>query len=283
MERVDVEISPWMPEDVKRTLERVVEQEAKEAEEKERIEHEAYAAREALLEKLQADLDVANTLTARVEESLHKAEAEVTRLAAVNAEIPIQRATTETMETPVFRTGVRATVRESSRPQYHHEPSFHAAKDVPLGNLLVNYVCILAQDKRNIVMAALSGLVLLLSISILGKGATPTNISSHIPPTTVHQPLSSVSSLMVSAPNAAASSVLDLLPDNMHQPSIDKAPLHFTASSAITSSLVAASSATSSDSSSVSSSVSSLGSTASAGDARALSTEASPPPGTETP
>jgi hypothetical protein len=260
MERVDVEITTWMSEDVKRALELALEDEEKEREEKARHAHEAYEAREAILEKLQSERDAAARKAAEAEENLHKAQEEMTELVAEAVKAARKQPVPSVAEHSPLRSKRNQSVDNHVGFQHQRSRS-RAPEDIPLTQLLQNYVYILAQDKRNIAVAALSFLVLLLSVSILSPGH-PTDVSSQLPAGVQY----AVPSLLSAPPSMAP--VASVIPDSVigdvsqkvqHHTDPDRLPLPGPAMS-----------------STLSASLASLGSTASAADANDSTTRASP-------
>lgn len=261
MERVDVEITPWMPEDVKRALEVAMEDEEKEREEKARRAHEAFEAREAMLEKLQSERDAAARMAAEAQESLHKAEREMTKLVAEAVNAARQQAVPSVAERPPLRSKRNQSVDNHGGFQHQRSRS-RAPEDIPLTQLLQNYVCILAQDRRNIAVAALSFLVLLLSMGLLSPGQLAA-VPSQLPAIVQHPipSLSSASPSLVAIASVTADSVIeDVLQKAEHHTDLDRFPLQ----DPVTSSTLSASSA-------------SLDPTASVADANDSIPRASPP------
>jgi hypothetical protein len=160
MERIDVEIEPWLPEDVKRDLDNRREQEDQEeqmlAAEADRLrseieemekkrQDEEVAKKEAIERVKQMELEVKTLNTALLSASQAPASQPV-----LSKDSEGLKETAPTIPpVPQVRTkGVAPSI----------------GKDIPLSKLLFNYLYLLAQDRRNIALAILSLLVVFLAI-----------------------------------------------------------------------------------------------------------------------
>lgn len=178
MERVDVEIEPWIPEDVKRALDAAAEKEAEQI----RKEHEE-------LEKLKFDLEVMEQLRVEGDEARAAAEQHAAELAAeleqAKASMPPPHLGLPALTAPpqfetelvVPRKREPSDVPQQAAPvSFPQPPSMpHAAPEIPLSTLLQNYLILLAQDRRNMLVGALSVLVIFLSLR-LGSSPKATTI-----------------------------------------------------------------------------------------------------------
>ena len=155
MERVDVEICPWLGEELKRELEIAKEAEAQE-------------------EALRRATEEQNSQYTRLEDEARSAhEPSVAdfgseRMREIYGE-DAQAYMDETQSGPPLTPSQQGS---SSKPP--HRPSIH---ELPLSTLLLNYVSVLAQDPRNVVIAALSFLVVVLAI-MSSSSAEKSSISS---------------------------------------------------------------------------------------------------------
>ncbi|OCK84268.1 hypothetical protein K432DRAFT_378761 [Lepidopterella palustris CBS 459.81] len=184
MERVDVEISPWIPQDIRKALEARKEEEAREeeterrrvveVEEKRRIEAKAEAeaaaavvAEQMRVEELKRQEDLKRMEESKRQEEVKRQEEakrqeevkrqEEAKRQELKAAKPVQQPSSVT-ETATFepRSTLRSRTSRTSPPREH-------VKEIPLTTLLTNYIYLLAQDRRNIAIAILSAFVLFLS------------------------------------------------------------------------------------------------------------------------
>jgi hypothetical protein len=170
MERVDVEIEPWVPEDVRRALDMALEREENQA----RKEHEE-------LDKLRFDLEVMQRLRSDADDERAKAEQRVADLEfdldqAKKAVLSAPPSTPPATDAPLaIEDGLMLPTRGDSvkEPQSRTPPSSPPPlmptpepTEIPLSTLLRNYLILLVQDKRNIWLGVLSGLVILLSLRL---------------------------------------------------------------------------------------------------------------------
>jgi hypothetical protein len=219
MERIDVEIEPWLPEDVKRELDnrRVQEdqQEQKLAEDADRLrveveemeskkEDEEKAKLEAIEQAKQMEKKMKDEEGAKLEavekakrmemekEDLEKAKLEAIKKATL-MELEVQKLNTALLlasQTPASESTqskhIVDTPKEST-PATVADPALDAkpaaqplSKDIPLSKLLFNYIYLLAQDRRNIALAMLSVLVVFLAMR--SSSTNPTTIPSSAKP-----------------------------------------------------------------------------------------------------
>lgn len=235
MERVDVEIEPWMPDEVKRALDaRLVEEEEEESRQADQVEHLKFELRdmeksryEAEAARLRAEERAKATETMRLEAEaarlraeelaketemmqleaeaakLHaeklvsetealRADADTARLRAEEAVkelkrvISAQAQATETSETADSIPQPESPVARSKTPMERLStpvPSNSKQRgpdlpghDIPLSTLLYNYLYLLTQDRRNLVLGFLSILVLVLSYRVVVPQPTPSTI-----------------------------------------------------------------------------------------------------------
>jgi len=159
MERVDVEIEPWMPDEARRELDRLREE-------------------ETLLEARRVEEDAA---AGRVvaEQLLREAEMEAfkRREEALGEQIRVDSAFSHRTEVPNLshqdirqRRPVSQLSARSSRPS---TPTRRFTDKIPLSTLLRNYLYLLAQDRRNLVILLLSCTVLFFALSA-GTSKRPT-------------------------------------------------------------------------------------------------------------
>ncbi|KAI9814170.1 MAG: hypothetical protein M1827_003336 [Pycnora praestabilis] len=195
MERVDVEIGPWIPEAMRRELDlRREEQQLEERKSRDEAEEKDRRMREENIREASprkrgsrrkpSSVDVQNE---RMREIYGTA-------------IPVRN---DIFEQEKFTHG--------EKPGYTSEPqqsTKQSREQIPLITLLQNYIYLLARDKRNIAILLLSLLVLALSISLRNNTTTSqfmTHVASSIPAsenslsTTTHAPVAAVS-----APDSAS-------------------------------------------------------------------------------
>jgi hypothetical protein len=160
MERVDVEITPWMPQEVKRALDQALEDEHKAA-------MNDHRERELQFEMMKLDAIAAQQRVQELEDRLRaeieEKETQKKTQKMVNAKLKAQ----VTVKSQPLVSEVSPTVDEIHR----------LGHDIPLSHLIRNYIYIMAEDKRNIVVAVLSVLVLLLGVFLGTRGQS----LSHVP------------------------------------------------------------------------------------------------------
>lgn len=155
MERVDVEIGPWVPEHLKRELDRVLEEEEQEA---------LIAAQVSEEERRRVEES-----EARTEHPRHRMEELKSRMAAGPEKfVNVTEEERESQSSETFAVPAEKLSRPTSRTS-----SQRTKEDIPLSTLLQNYALLLAQDRRNIAIAVLSVLVLLISMSGGSKSPSP--------------------------------------------------------------------------------------------------------------
>lgn len=214
MERVDVEIEPWMPEQVKRDLDARLDQE--EEEERRHVEE---------LEQLRFDLRETDGLRLeaeaarmRAEECAKEKEEELKRMYIAQTSRPAKVSAIPSLEIPdKGPTTPIPTLIQTKEPKLQ-------SKDIPLSRLLYNYVYLLAQDRRNLALGFLSILVLFLSLNLASSKTAPSLTASpniHLPTANISicsstsdiSPLSSPASLTQS-PESSVSPIQPLSSDN---------------------------------------------------------------------
>ena len=177
MERVDVEIEPWIPEDVRRALDAAMEKEQdqlrKEQEELEKLKFDL-----EVMQRLRADADderaKAEQRLAEVESDLeHARQAVPPVLPALTAPVPIEDDLVVPKKRVLSATPQKRTPT-SSPPPLSPAPT-REASEIPLSTLLRNYLILLAQDRRNIVVGVLSVLVILMSLRLSTTPQAATN------------------------------------------------------------------------------------------------------------
>ncbi|KAI9838098.1 MAG: hypothetical protein M1819_006254 [Sarea resinae] len=206
MERVDVELAPWVSEEMRRELDLRKEEEELEASRKEEddvedvdvdVEEEERMLKEQEEERLfkeQEELRIKEEAQARREKELREAEAlhqrrsemEARRLREIYGESQNPASTPPSRQPPpppppqpAEPATEPAFVDPATNPTMSHRPtsrsskrasttttatSMDPAQQIPLLTLLQNYVYLLSQDKRNIVILLLSSLIVFLAL-----------------------------------------------------------------------------------------------------------------------
>jgi hypothetical protein len=204
MERVDVEISPWIPDDIKRALQEATQAE-EEASAKQRQEE------EERVRQMQIELHAATQRAHHLEDDLVRIheELEATKAATIAPPQPQPPSTPEVVQQQ--SRNVPTPLTEAQRLELPKIPTaYNTTGDIPLSRLLSRYLWLLAQDKRNIVIAAASFVVVLLAIFLapaikLSKGSQQATIDTSSSLTTGAAVLSMSSTLsnaasMISTP-----------------------------------------------------------------------------------
>lgn len=182
MERVDVEITPWMNEDMKRELE------LRREEEERQLSEPFHTVPEDILHE--------------VSKSATMDDARMREIYGENAQQYVDGLIDN--ETPVLSVSASPSPQPQRKsPQHHHQ-------DVPILLLLRNYIYLASQDRRNIAIFFLSMLVLLLSIGVFSKSPLPSYVPQH--DLTPNPSVSSSSSLTTSSPSTVSP---DLLPSDI--------------------------------------------------------------------
>lgn len=157
MERIDVEIRPWLSEDLQRRLE------------ERRLEEEIEA-------KIRAE-DEGQRIKAIVEEQVRAAVEQREQAERSARRVYAQEAAARNFEQQAEASPVRQTA-PVNRPRSRGKevatscnindslPEVYRAKDVPLSLLLKNYVYLLAQDRRNVAIFFLAVVALFLSLRL---------------------------------------------------------------------------------------------------------------------
>ncbi|EHA27090.1 hypothetical protein ASPNIDRAFT_35478 [Aspergillus niger ATCC 1015] len=141
MEKVDVEVGLWLPSEIRRELERrLLEQEMDHFENRLQVPH------------LQAPE--------------HEMSAEVRR-PSLHGRTPSSAIEEPSAFVPEKIESAPATEKEAAPEQQMPEPQYvpRSSDDIDLQTLLVNYVRVLASDRRNVAIAVLSFLVLFLAVN----------------------------------------------------------------------------------------------------------------------
>ncbi|TLD27769.1 hypothetical protein E2P81_ATG11057 [Venturia nashicola] len=263
MERVDVEIEPWMPDDVKRALDaRLIEEEEEERIQADQVEHlklelreversryEAEAARlraedgakatevmrlEAEAARLRAEEVVKQSEIMRLEAEAAKyqaeklasenevlrAEAEAARLLAEESAKELDEelkrvisAPTQIPKPPKMVDTVQEagdTLRPATYvPERSQREADVGGKDIALSTLLYNYMYLLTQDRRNLLLISLSILVLVLSYYPVVLQSAPSTTSNIFHPHHTYTPSAhvSMSSSTTKSPSQSTASV----------------------------------------------------------------------------
>ncbi|KAH7081089.1 hypothetical protein FB567DRAFT_532437 [Paraphoma chrysanthemicola] len=203
MERCDVEISPWIPLELRKTLERRV-QEEQEAEKrkqmyalelqrqiqestsKQKIAEEEAAERKRLEEaELQKSFEAAaaalqrsveekaaekkrfeDALEEKIEEAKESLRVEIEAQTLAEANIVTERL--RALEQALEESKVSASTSESApaTTQPTKQKGHLRAADIPLGTLLKNYLLILLKDQRNFIILLLGATVVFLSMNM---------------------------------------------------------------------------------------------------------------------
>jgi hypothetical protein len=194
MERVDVEITPWMPSPVRRALDQADRDEDRAAA-ADRRRHELH------VEMLQLDVGAAAQRIRHLEQHIASTQADLEGLASQNRQQQQQQQSREPSrqehqqrqqdeeqkqqqerEVPQAAATAHIPAVETKRPGSNASSTGSAAvpvvvvggHDIPLGRLLWNYLRVLARDRRNLALAALSGLVLVLGVLLMGSTTAAT-------------------------------------------------------------------------------------------------------------
>ncbi|KAI8932847.1 hypothetical protein NX059_010330 [Plenodomus lindquistii] len=226
MERCDVEISPWMPEEVRKGLEKRVleEQEAgkrkqlyavelqrqiQEAAAKQKaIEEESHSKKKQEEEELQKSFEAA---AAALQKSIEEKAAEKkkfeevleTKIEEAKEAVRLELETKATVEHDAVAERLRALEAvlkekkkaESDLMQKSRKMSASGrprASDFPLSTLLKNYVRVLFGDRRNLVILGLSAAVVFLAVNVKSNGG-----QQIVSPQLTSTPNSQVSSAIV--------------------------------------------------------------------------------------
>lgn len=176
MERVDVEIDVWMPEEVSRTMD--VELQKQEEEELKHQERE-----ESMLQRADAEIEALSR--ANEEAMAAREEAEKARLRADEHAAQLRRevdrllsASTDSTPTPIpeltAANKAAAIARRSSSADSRRRSTIN--QDASLATLARKALVLASQDPRNLALLGLSFLVLLLAFGIGGSSSPPTHI-----------------------------------------------------------------------------------------------------------
>ncbi|KAF2461890.1 hypothetical protein BDY21DRAFT_359923 [Lineolata rhizophorae] len=163
MERVDVEIAPWIPDDLRRKLDEKTQAEEAEAR-KMADERESRRLEEERQAREQREMEAARRLgeerrareRREAEEAERRAQASVERSPSAEPQVdPLLRNSHGSSEGPEhIIEGLDRTLPRVGRN----------GGEIPLGTLVQNYLYLLSQDRRNVAIFALSLLVLVLAM-----------------------------------------------------------------------------------------------------------------------
>lgn len=208
MERCDVEISPWIPEELRKTFEKriIEEQEAdkrkhmyalelqrqiQESSSKQKIAEEEEAERKRLEEvELQKNFEAAaaaleKSITDKAAEKKHFEEAVEEKIAEAKESIRLELESQAQAEATLIADRLRAleatlkepvtATRESTVDSVDAAPASKPlrAADIPLSTLLKNYALVLLKDQRNIVILVLGALVVFLVMNMKTTSEPP--------------------------------------------------------------------------------------------------------------
>ncbi|OOF95489.1 hypothetical protein ASPCADRAFT_406260 [Aspergillus carbonarius ITEM 5010] len=155
MEKVDVEVGLWLPSETRRELERrLLEEEMRHFENRLQVPH---------------SQDPAHAMAADIRQHSLPAPTTPPAIEEHNRFVPGQA---ERPSPPVTE---KATAQEQRMPEYLHVP--RSSDDIALQTLLVNYMRVLASDRRNVAIAVLGFLVVFFAIH-----ATPQSTQSALRP-----------------------------------------------------------------------------------------------------
>ncbi|PWY88756.1 hypothetical protein BO94DRAFT_50830 [Aspergillus sclerotioniger CBS 115572] len=155
MEKVDVEVGLWLPSEIRRELERrLLEEEICQFENRLQVPHSQEPAHAMATEVRQHSLPAPTTPPAIEEHN---------RFVHEQAAMP---------SPPVTK---KVAAQEQRMPEYRSVP--RSSEDIDLQTLLVNYIRVLASDRRNVAIAVLSFLVVFCAIH-----ATPQSTQSALRP-----------------------------------------------------------------------------------------------------
>lgn len=219
MERCDVEIQPWIPDDLRKTLEQrvVEEQEAEkrkhmyavelqrqiqESTSKQKIAEEEAAERKRLEEvELQKSFEAAAAALQRsVEEKAAEKkkfeEAIQTKIQEAKESMRLETEAKAQAEVNLLAERLRvlesALAAKSTPADNSVQPSSVRAAQIPLSTLLKNYVLVLLKDQRNFIILVLSGLVVYLAMNMatapvpqIASISAESSERAHIEPVTI--------------------------------------------------------------------------------------------------
>ncbi|EAT90674.2 hypothetical protein SNOG_02462 [Parastagonospora nodorum SN15] len=191
MERCDVELQPWIPDDLRKTLEKrmLEEQEAdkrkhmyaielqrqiQESTSKQKIAEEEEAERRRLEEvELQKSFEAAAAALQRsrrkkFEEAIEEKIQEAKESMRVEVEAQAQAEASALAER---LRSLESALQEQKKPMHASGSKFGEAQvlraaDIPLGTLMKNYVLVLLKDPRNFIILALGALVVVLAMNM---------------------------------------------------------------------------------------------------------------------
>ena len=191
MERVDVEIDVWMPDQLRRQLDKARDAEEREEEARAKAEEEAiemiHREREESLERRATQdvermaFELENLDKAKSEADDGRRRAELRLMELDNDMRQLRTAFEESVrtaqKTPVDRDyksdALSSRSSSSSRPsrrprtQRRTTPQHDSTADIPVSTLLKNYIYLLAQDRRNVALLGLTVALLFLAFNSL--------------------------------------------------------------------------------------------------------------------
>lgn len=206
MERCDVEISPWIPDEVRKTFERRVQEEQEAEQRKQQYAMElqrqiqSAASKQAILEEEAATLKkkedaelqksfeaaaaalerskeekalerakFANNLEEKIEEAKESIRLEIEAQALKETTILTERLRVleaALLHSTPIEVPVISLPKRRTSARSMSAQSFASSSDIPLGVLVKNYVLVLLRDQRNFVIVLLSIVVVYLSINM---------------------------------------------------------------------------------------------------------------------
>jgi hypothetical protein len=201
MERCDVEIQPWIPTDLRKTLEkRVIEEEEAESRKhkyavelqrqiqestsKQKIAEEEAAERKRLEEaELQKSFEAAaaaleRSIAEKAAEKKKFEEAIEIKIAEAKESMRLEMEAQAQLEADVLAERLRAletALQEQTQPALESRPSTPVvrAAEIPLSTLLKNYIFVLLKDQRNFIILVLGALVVVLAMNMDPVSSTP--------------------------------------------------------------------------------------------------------------
>ena len=155
MESVDVEILPWISDEARRKLDERKEEEEKEAAERERLADHEFRIRSIVEEQVRLTMEEL-TPVREPEQARHRSIYPQQDVALITESLRL-----EPPHPPDNHIRMSVAALKSS-----DLPAIYRPSEIPISTLLRNYLYILAQDRRNILVFFLSGLALLLAIML---------------------------------------------------------------------------------------------------------------------
>jgi hypothetical protein len=224
MERCDVELQPWIPDDLRKTLERRVieEQEAEkrkhmyaielqrqiqESTAKQQIALEEAAERKRLEEaELQRSFEAAaaalqRSIEEKAAEKKKFEEAIELKIAEAKESMRLETEAQAQAEASLLAERLRvleSTLQERTKPSRDSGSTSVRATQIPLSTLLKNYIVVLLKDQRNFIILVLGALVVFLAMNMdTGANSQLASISAQSSPQEVVQVVTVTSTAMV--------------------------------------------------------------------------------------